>query len=124
MTTTRRHPGVDGLDDGALGEGGRDEDDAHLGACGLLGLGDGAVDGDLDGSGLDLAAPGPMGVTSKETVVPALRGLTPATTFVPAESMRVVCLRPSEPVMPWTMTRSSQSGRCSCLRPPCLRAGR
>src|SRR5215207_4031409 len=41
---------------------------------------------------------------SKSTVVPALRGLTPPTMAVPEASMRWVCLLPSEPVMPWTMT--------------------
>src|SRR3954447_4246064 len=40
----------------------------------------------------------------KSTDVPALRGLTPPTTFVPDASMRVVCFWPSEPVMPWTIT--------------------
>src|SRR5690349_6521189 len=46
-------------------------------------------------------------VPSKSTAVPALRGLTPPTTLVPAASMRRVCLEPSEPVMPWTMTLES-----------------
>src|SRR3712207_3459769 len=46
-------------------------------------------------------------VPSKSTVVPALRGFTPPTTLVPAASMRRVCLEPSEPVMPWTMTLES-----------------
>src|SRR3954470_3059400 len=41
---------------------------------------------------------------SKSTLVPALRGFTPPTIAVPEASMRWVCLRPSEPVMPWTMT--------------------
>ena len=41
------------------------------------------------------------------TVVPALRALTPPTTWVPAASMRAVCLVPSPPVMPWTMTLES-----------------
>src|SRR6266704_6244343 len=36
---------------------------------------------------------------------PALRGLVPPATVVPAAIMRAPCLRPSEPVMPWTMTR-------------------
>ena len=36
----------------------------------------------------------------KSTVVPALRGLTPPTTWVPEASIRVVCFMPSEPVMP------------------------
>src|SRR5919112_579123 len=43
-------------------------------------------------------------VPSKSTVVPALRGFTPPTTLVPAASMRRVCLDPSQPGMPWTMT--------------------
>src|SRR5579863_5293569 len=38
-------------------------------------------------------------------VWPALRGLVPPTTLVPAASMRAPCLLPSEPVMPWIMTR-------------------
>src|SRR3712207_3627884 len=46
-------------------------------------------------------------VPSKSTVVPALRGLVPPTTLVPAASIRRVCLEPSEPVMPWTMTFES-----------------
>src|SRR3712207_424693 len=41
---------------------------------------------------------------SKSTVSPAFFGLTPPTIAVPEASMRWVCLRPSEPVMPWTMT--------------------
>src|SRR5688572_13221085 len=41
---------------------------------------------------------------SKSTVSPAFFGLTPPTMAVPEVSMRWVCLRPSEPVMPWTMT--------------------
>src|SRR5208282_594451 len=36
---------------------------------------------------------------------PALRGLVPPTIAVPAASIRAPCLRPSEPVMPWIMTR-------------------
>src|SRR6202044_2951985 len=39
------------------------------------------------------------------TVWPALRGLVPPTTLVPAASMRAPCLRPSDPVMPWITTR-------------------
>src|ERR1700761_654835 len=42
---------------------------------------------------------------SSSTVCPALRGLVPPTTWVPAASMRAPCLRPSEPVMPWISTR-------------------
>src|SRR3712207_3797052 len=41
---------------------------------------------------------------SKSTLSPALRGFTPPTIAVPEASMRWVCLRPSDPVMPWTMT--------------------
>src|SRR6478735_3618028 len=42
---------------------------------------------------------------SKSTLVPALRAFTPPTMFVPEANIRRVCLPPSEPVMPWTMTR-------------------
>ena len=38
------------------------------------------------------------------TCSPALRGLTPPTTSVPEATIRRVCLRPSDPVMPCTMT--------------------
>src|SRR5215472_6875222 len=41
------------------------------------------------------------------TVRPALRGLVPPTTLVPAAIIRAPCLRPSEPVMPCTMIRLS-----------------
>src|SRR3954454_17257793 len=41
---------------------------------------------------------------SKSTVSPAFFGFTPPTMAVPEASMRWVCLRPSDPVMPWTMT--------------------
>src|SRR6516165_9010911 len=44
-------------------------------------------------------------VPFNSTVWPALRGLVPPTTLVPAASMRAPCRRPSEPVMPWIMTR-------------------
>src|SRR5580704_8941756 len=44
-------------------------------------------------------------VPVSSTVWPALRGLVPPITLVPAASMRAPCLRPSEPVMPWIMTR-------------------
>src|ERR1700754_1803545 len=39
------------------------------------------------------------------TVWPALRGLVPPTTWVPAASIRAPCLRPPAPVMPWISTR-------------------
>src|SRR3954463_5594579 len=41
---------------------------------------------------------------SNSTLSPAFFGFTPPTIAVPEVSMRWVCLRPSEPVMPWTMT--------------------
>src|SRR5690348_6382047 len=41
---------------------------------------------------------------SNSTVWPPLPGVTPPTIFVPDVSMRWVCLRPSEPVMPCTRT--------------------
>src|SRR3954452_20163003 len=41
---------------------------------------------------------------SNSTRPPAFFGFTPPTIAVPEASMRWVCLRPSEPVMPWTMT--------------------
>ncbi len=44
---------------------------------------------------------------AKSTEVPALRGLTPPTIWVPEVSMRVVCFMPSEPVMPCTTTLDS-----------------
>src|SRR6202451_4582366 len=44
-------------------------------------------------------------VPFSSTVWPALRGLVPPTTLVPAASMRAPSVRPSEPVMPWIMTR-------------------
>src|SRR5690349_22451125 len=44
-------------------------------------------------------------VPPRSTVWPALRGLVPPTILVPAAIMRAPCLRPSEPVMPWIMTR-------------------
>src|SRR5438132_6842319 len=44
-------------------------------------------------------------VPFRSTVWPALRGLVPPTILVPAAIIRAPCLRPSEPVMPWIMTR-------------------
>src|SRR6516162_163493 len=56
--------------------------------------------------------------SSRSTVWPALRGLVPPTTVVPAASIRRPCLLPSEPVMPWIMTRLSPVRKiamsCSC----------
>src|SRR5215470_8544982 len=42
-------------------------------------------------------------VPPRSTVWPALRGLVPPTTVVPAASIRRPCLVPSDPVMPWIM---------------------
>src|SRR2546423_1815956 len=59
-------------------------------------------------------------VPSKSIRVPALRGLVPPTMFVPARSIRRVCLEPSDPVTPATMTRESlvsqiaMSHPCAC----------
>src|SRR3954471_15003144 len=60
---------------------------------------------------------------SKSTFWPALLGFTPPTTAVPEASIREVCLRPSEPVMPWTMTllfsvRKIDISAVSCSRVP------
>ena len=41
------------------------------------------------------------------TDVPALRAFTPPTMLEPAPTMRVVCLEPMPPVMPWTMILES-----------------
>src|SRR6516164_6179558 len=46
-------------------------------------------------------------VPPRSTVWPALRGLVPPTTLVPAASIRRPCLLPSEPVMPWIRIRLS-----------------
>src|SRR6202012_2184366 len=72
-----------------------------------------------------------MSAPFSSTVWPALRGLVPPTTLVPAASMRAPCLRPSDPVMPWIMTRlwavrkmaTSCSLRCGA-RQFCGAAGR
>src|SRR2546429_6653226 len=59
-------------------------------------------------------------VPSKSIVCPALRGLVPPTMVVPARSIRRVCLEPSDPVTPATMTRESlvsqiaMSHPCAC----------
>src|SRR5262249_52865023 len=48
-----------------------------------------------------------MALPPRSTVCPALRGLVPPTTVVPAASIRRPCLVPSDPVMPWIMIRLS-----------------
>src|SRR5260370_40458056 len=62
-------------------------------------------------------------VPFSSTVWPALRGLVPPTTWVPAASIRAPCLRPSEPVMPWIMTRlwpvRKMAISCSLRCEPC-----
>src|ERR1017187_6593936 len=47
------------------------------------------------------------GVPARSTGWPAFRELVPPTTLVPAASILRACLVPSEPVMPWIMTRLS-----------------
>ncbi len=46
-----------------------------------------------------------IGFSSKRTDSPPLPGVTPPTMREPDINIRWVCLRPSEPVMPWTMMR-------------------
>src|SRR4051794_8739719 len=61
---------------------------------------------------------------SKSTLVPALRGLTPPTMAVPEASMRCVCLLPSEPVMPWTMTLLFSLRKIDICLVSCRESGR
>src|ERR1022692_3269889 len=60
-------------------------------------------------------------VPASPTVWPALRGLVPPTTCVPAASILAPCLRPSEPVIPWTMIRLSPVRKIAIS---CSRRGR
>src|SRR3954454_4623693 len=63
---------------------------------------------------------------SKSTFSPAFFGLTPPTIAVPEASMRWVCLRPSEPVMPWTMTLLFSLRKIDMIQTSCsqvIRAG-
>src|SRR3954453_9788831 len=55
-----------------------------------------------------------------DTLVPALRALTPPTTWVPAFSISAVCLVPSPPVMPWTMTLLSLFRKIDIFSGPLL----
>src|SRR6476646_9150033 len=57
---------------------------------------------------------------SNSTLWPPLPGVTPPTTWVPEASIRWVCLRPSEPVMPCTMTLESLVKKMA-MSVPCLR---
>src|ERR687890_611349 len=63
-------------------------------------------------------------VPSKSTLVPALRGFTPPTIAVPEASMRAVCLLPSEPVMPWTMTLLFSLRKIDICVQSCRESGR
>ena len=56
---------------------------------------------------------------SNSTTCPPLPGVTPPTIRVPEVNMRWVCLRPSEPVMPWTMTLESEFRKIAIF-PPAL----
>src|SRR5918998_6187877 len=61
---------------------------------------------------------------SKTTLWPAFFGFTPPTIAVPEASMRWVCLRPSEPVMPWTMTLLFSLRKIDISSGPCRCRGR
>src|SRR5688500_15587802 len=61
---------------------------------------------------------------SKSTSWPALLGLTPPTMAVPEASMRWVCLRPSKPVMPWTMTLLFSLRKIDICLESCRESGR
>src|SRR5919202_6305399 len=60
---------------------------------------------------------------SNSTVWPPLPGVTPPTIFVPDVSMRCVCLRPSEPVMPCTRTLLSSVSQIAIGSGPLSLAG-
>src|SRR3954454_1280251 len=60
---------------------------------------------------------------SNVTLWPPLPGVTPPTMSVPDASMRWVCLRPSEPVMPWTTTLLSLVKKIAMRYPSLLRGG-
>src|SRR5882757_3116219 len=54
---------------------------------------------------------------SNSTFWPALPGVTPPTTVAPEVSMRWVCLRPSDPVMPCTTIREFSVRKMATSRP-------
>ena len=61
------------------------------------------------------------------TCSPALRGLTPPTSLLPAATIRRVCFMPSEPVMPCTMIRDDPVRKMDTadrLLSPCPQAPR
>src|SRR5215217_8570256 len=60
---------------------------------------------------------------SNVTLWPPLPGVTPPTMSVPEASMRCVCLRPSEPVMPWTTTLLSLVRKIAMRYRSLLRGG-
>src|SRR4051795_1782659 len=60
---------------------------------------------------------------SNSTLSPAFFGFTPPTIAVPEASMRWGCLRPSEPVMPWTMTLLFSLRKIDISSGPVLRNG-
>src|SRR4051812_13777126 len=60
---------------------------------------------------------------SNSTVWPPLPGVTPPTIFVPDVSMRWVCLRPSDPVMPCTRTLLSSVSQIAIGSGPLSLAG-
>src|SRR3954453_19631861 len=66
---------------------------------------------------------GPSPPPSKVTLCPPLPGVTPPTMSVPDASMRCVCLRPSEPVMPWTTTLLSLVKKIAISYRSLLRGG-
>lgn len=57
---------------------------------------------------------------SISTLWPPLPGVTPPTILVPALSMRFVCLVPSDPVMPWTITLVFSFTKIAIILPPTL----
>src|SRR5258706_8222254 len=61
---------------------------------------------------------------SKSALLPPLPGVTPPTTVVPARNMRRVCLEPSEPVMPCTMTLESLVSQIAMSDPRSRELGR
>ena len=64
-----------------------------------------------------------MSRPSAVTVWPPLPGVTPATMFACDPSMRIVCLVPSEPVMPWTRILEFSVRKIAIgVRPPGPRA--
>ena len=57
---------------------------------------------------------------SISTLWPPLPGVTPPTTFVPDANIRRVCLVPSEPVIPCTITLLPEFKKIAITSPPVL----